>query len=152
MKIFIFVVMSAIVICSFGEEQRELLNFPSLTQSKDFSLKLMEKIDAISMEQLFVSFGILTKEEAEKNRSIDSLDSLKESIGEFRYVEEIGTLSLGSYYTKVGYIVKYESGTFFCELKIGMPSKSEYKILGLDITGQYSDNELLKQIPIQYWK
>jgi hypothetical protein len=59
---------------------------------------------------------------------------------------------LGNFLTKIGYIIKYKSGAFFCEVEIGKTAESEYGIIGVKIIGQQSARELIKGIPDHYWR
>jgi hypothetical protein len=101
MKAFIALVLSSIVLCSFGEEQQEPFTFSTLAQCKNYSRELIEKFDSASIQELYVLCGLATKEDVEKESSLETLSKAKAAFGEFKYSEEVGTSSLGSYLKKL---------------------------------------------------
>ena len=153
MKKIIVLTLILTALTSFGETKVEL-SFDSVESCKKQSKKLIDNFNSMSLAQFYTSFGMQSEFDdlTAVKILINQLNGVKSEAGEFKYTEEIGSSALGTFYTKVGYIIKYESGTFFCEVKIGKISETEYKIIGMGLSGQKNGQKLIEGIPEYYWK
>jgi len=151
MKTLITLIAVSLAICSFGEKEKSQ-SFSSLPECKQHARELIGQFNTKSINEIYSLLGVPIEEESDMEFMLSWIDRMKANAGEFKYIDEIGTASLGTFLTKVGYIIKFESGTFFGEVTIGKVSDTEFKIVKFNVVGKNDANELIDEIPDYYWK
>ncbi len=151
MKALITLIAISSAICSFGEEVNRP-SFSSVPECKQYARELIGQFKTKSINEIYSLFGAPIEEESDMAFMLSWFDRIKANAGAFKYIDEIGTVSLGTFLTKAGYIIKFESGTFFAEVTIGKVSDTEFQIVAFNVIGKIDANELIDEIPEYYWK
>ncbi len=144
-------VMSAISLSSLGDEVM-MKSFSSLEECKSYSSSLIASYKEKPIKELCTAIGIPMDENPMTEFLAGTIDTLKADSTKFRYSEEIGTVSLGTFVTRVGYIQKYEEGAIFYEITMGKKSDTEYAIISFNFSGESDATKLIGKIPQYYWK
>lgn len=151
MKTIATLLISAFTLCSFGEKTPPQ-SFPSFEACKTHSGDLFDQHQNNSIKELFIAFGIPSEEGSKLEISINNADKSRAGGSKCIYVEEIGTSALGTFVTRIGYILKYEKGTMFYEVTIGKISPTEYSVVSLNFLAESDAGKLIQKIPAYYWK
>jgi len=151
MKILIGLIVASFSLSTFGESFLEKA-FPSLEECRLYSISIIDEYKNKPSMEFFDAVGIQSDENTALELLLMNMDKIKNGETSFKYMEEIGSVSLGSFVTRFAYITKYEQGTVFYEVTIGKKSNDDFRIVGFDFKANTDGQKLLDDIPSYYWK
>jgi len=79
-------------------------------------------------------------------------DTVLKNMRSVSYCEPLGVLSLGTRINRMGFLVKFNTGACFWDITCYKNNDGKWVRVGLHFEAKEETNELLKIIPIEYWR